>query len=92
MTMFADPIGDAIKLLQTAVNKVEESRQTRSALQALMNDYIWNDRGSKVTHLVPTIDGFDVDEEVPTVCGAVTMYADFGTPEYPLCEDCTKGD
>lgn len=51
-------------------------------------DFIWNDRAHKVTHLVPSIDGFDADEEVPTVCGAVTMYADFGTPEFPLCSDC----
>lgn len=52
-------------------------------------DFIWNDRDSMRTHLIPSIDGFDVDEEVPTVCGAVTMYADFGTPEYDLCPECT---
>ena len=54
-------------------------------------DFIWNDHRLKVTHLVPDIDGFDCDEEVPTACGAVTMYADFGRPEYQLCDDCRKG-
>lgn len=53
-------------------------------------NFIWNDNHKRVTHIVPSIAGFDADEEVPTVCGAVTMYADFGTPEYPICEECQK--
>lgn len=55
-------------------------------------DFIWNETSKQITHLVPDINGFDADEEVPTVCGAVTMYADFGAPAYDLCPDCLKGE
>lgn len=53
-------------------------------------DFFFNETRTDLTHLVPTINGFDNGEDVATVCGLITSTADFWA-KFDLCPACVKG-
>lgn len=53
-------------------------------------DFFFNETRTDLSHLVPTINGFDSGEDVATVCGLVTSVADF-QPTFDLCPACVSG-
>jgi len=60
------------------------------ALAAPYFDFYFNEHRTDLSHLVPSISGFDAGEDVATVCGLVTSVADH-FPDFELCPTCVAG-
>lgn len=83
-------------LTQTAgiiyTTPIEDAEVARMAAMMLhTGDFVYNEFGSKLSHIVPQIIEFDAGDDTVTVCGLVVSGADL-LPKYDWCPKCVSAD